>query len=48
MKTLKAKQNDAFAALKSEFGYTNVMQAPRILKIVVSAGVGSFKDKKMV
>ncbi len=48
MKTLKAKQNDAFAALKSEFGYTNVMQAPRILKIVVSAGVGSFKDKKKV
>lgn len=26
-------------------GYKNAMQAPRILKVVVSAGVGSFKDK---
>ena len=26
-------------------GYKNPMQAPRILKVVVSAGVGSFKDK---
>ncbi|MDO8565214.1 MAG: 50S ribosomal protein L5 [bacterium] len=26
-------------------GYKNAMQAPRILKVVVSTGVGSFKDK---
>ena len=26
-------------------GYKNPMQAPRIMKVVVSAGVGSFKDK---
>ena len=26
-------------------GYKNPMQKPRILKVVVSAGVGSFKDK---
>lgn len=26
-------------------GYKNTMQMPRILKVVVSAGVGSFKDK---
>ncbi|KKW14697.1 MAG: 50S ribosomal protein L5 [Parcubacteria group bacterium GW2011_GWA2_50_10b] len=26
-------------------GYKNPMQTPRILKVVVSAGVGSFKDK---
>ena len=26
-------------------GFKNLMQAPRILKVVVSAGVGSFKDK---
>jgi large subunit ribosomal protein L5 len=48
MKTLKEKQNEAYAILKSEFGYENVMQAPRIMKIVVSVGVGSFKDKKKV
>ena len=26
-------------------GYKNPMQAPRIMKVVVSSGVGSFKDK---
>ena len=26
-------------------GYKNLMQTPRILKVVVSTGVGSFKDK---
>ena len=26
-------------------GYKNAMQKPRIMKVVVSAGVGSFKDK---
>ena len=26
-------------------GYKNLMQMPRILKVVISAGVGSFKDK---
>jgi len=26
-------------------GYTNPMQKPRILKVVISSGVGSFKDK---
>ena len=26
-------------------GYKNAMQAPRILKVVISTGVGSFKDK---
>ncbi len=35
-----------FDALKSEFGYKNVMQAPRLVKIIVSSGVGSLKDKK--
>lgn len=45
METLKEKQNKAFTALKSERGYKNPMQSPRILKVVVSTGVGSFKDK---
>ncbi len=35
-----------FAALKEQFGYSNVMQAPRVTKIVVGTGVGSLKDKK--
>ena len=33
-------------ALKEKFGFKNVMQAPKILKIVVNAGVGKFKDDK--
>lgn len=39
-------QQTTFAALKGDFGYTSPMQAPKILKIVVSSGVGSVKDKK--
>lgn len=36
-----------FNALKSELGYRNVMQAPKVVKIVVSSGVGKVnKDKK--
>src|SRR3989344_330229 len=38
METLKEKS-------KTLPGYKNAMQRPRILKVVVSAGVGSFKDK---
>tara|TARA_B100000745_G_scaffold130817_1_gene85267 strand:+ start:18907 stop:19416 length:510 start_codon:yes stop_codon:yes gene_type:complete len=37
-----------FAVLKEKFGYTNVMQAPRLQKIVVSAKVGSIKDKNKI
>ncbi|HVM73816.1 MAG TPA: 50S ribosomal protein L5 [Candidatus Paceibacterota bacterium] len=40
------KHTKTFDALKSDSGYTNVMQAPRLIKIVVSVGVGSIKDKK--
>lgn len=46
MKSIKEKQKDAFAALKEKMGYTNSFQTPRISKVVVSAGVGSLKDKK--
>ena len=37
------------AALKEEFGYKNVMQVPKLEKIVVSRGVGAaVSDKKLV
>lgn len=42
------KEKGTFSALKSVFGYKSIMRAPRILKVVVSAGVGSIKDKKKV
>lgn len=37
-----------FDALKETQGYANVMQAPKIQKIIVSTGVGSIKDKKKI
>lgn len=46
--TLKEKQAHAFETMKKSYHFSNVMQAPKILKVVVSAGVGSFKDKKKV
>lgn len=48
MKTVKEKEKEVFETLKKEFGYTNVMQAPQLVKIVLSSGVGSFKDKKKI
>lgn len=39
---------ESYKALKEKFGYTNPMQAPKILKVVVSTGTGSIKDKKKV
>lgn len=38
-------QRDAFDTLKGDFGYTNRMASPRLLKITVSSGVGKAKDK---
>lgn len=35
-----------FQALKGTLGYTNVMQTPRVVKIVISTGVGAAKDQK--
>ena len=48
MSILKEKQNKALEQLKGEFGYTNPMQAPRILKVVISTGIGSTKDKAKI
>lgn len=48
METIKQKTEKAFSALKDEFGYKNAMQAPRIMKVVISTGIGSVKDKKKI
>jgi large subunit ribosomal protein L5 len=39
-------QQKTHEALKGEFGYKNIMQTPKMSKVVVSVGVGSVKDKK--
>jgi len=47
---LKQEYKDrVVSALKEEFGYKNVMQVPKLEKIVVSRGVGAaVSDKKLV
>ena len=47
---LKTKYHNEIApALKEHFGYKNVMQIPKLVKISVSQGVGAAtQDKKMV
>ena len=44
----KEKVQTSFETLSKEFGYTSRMRAPRVLKVVVSSGVGSAKDKARV
>ncbi len=48
MQTIKEKTKESYGALKADFGYKNIMQSPKIEKVIVSAGVGSFKDKKKI
>lgn len=48
METLKEKENKAFEALKESEGYKNKMQSPKVVKVVISTGVGSYKDKNKI
>jgi large subunit ribosomal protein L5 len=47
---LKQEYNERIvAALKEEFGYANVMQVPKLQKIIISRGVGAaVADKKLI
>lgn len=42
---IKTKLANSFDSLKDAFSYKNVMQAPRIEKVVVSTGTGKIEDK---
>lgn len=44
-KSMKEVIKGSYAALKGEFGYKNVMQAPKIEKVIVASGVGKVDDK---
>lgn len=48
MKSIKEKVKQSYSGLKEKFGLKNVMQSPKIMKVVVSSGVGSFSDKKKI
>ena len=47
---LKKEYNDrVMSALTEEFGYKNIMQVPKLQKIVISKGVGAaVADKKLI
>ena len=48
--TLQKKYTDEIvASLMNQFGYSSVMQAPRLQKIVINSGVGqAIADKKLI
>jgi large subunit ribosomal protein L5 len=48
-KLIQEQQKTAFDTLKGTFGWKNVMQTPRIEKVVISVGTGKMaKDKEKV
>lgn len=48
MNITQQREKTAYDTLKGEFGYTSPMQSPRIMKLVVSTGVGKKRDKKVL
>ena len=48
MKTMKETAKSTYSALKDARGYTNVMQTPRVQKVVVSVGTGKVQDKQRI
>jgi large subunit ribosomal protein L5 len=46
--SVRTQEKNAFDAMKSAFGYKNRLQAPRLVKAVISTGVGKIKDKKKI
>jgi large subunit ribosomal protein L5 len=48
METTQSRIKNAFKALQPEFGYKNVMQSPKIEKVVISVGPGRVQDKAKI
>lgn len=48
MSITKQRQQSSYQALGEAFHYTSPMQGPRVLKVVVSSGVGKKRDKKQL
>jgi len=44
--SVQIKASEIFKTLKDQFGYKNVMQAPKITKVIISSTTGSIKDPK--
>ncbi len=47
-KTVYELNKDSFKALKEKLNLKNPMQAPKLLKVAISCGFGSVKDKKKI
>jgi len=45
---VRLKEKGSFEAMKESFGYKNVLESPRLKKIVISTGIGSIKDKNRI
>lgn len=48
MNTVQTLAHTAYESMKGTFGYTNMLQAPRMVKIVISTGTGKVKDKNRI
>lgn len=48
MNLIREQEKKAFEALKEGFGYVHALEAPRVVKVVVAAGVGKVKDKSKI
>lgn len=48
MKTVRELQKESVAKLQKQFGLKNVMQSPKLVKLAISTGIGSVKDKKKI
>jgi len=46
--SVRAQEKNAFETMKGEFKYKNALQAPRLVKAVISTGIGKIKDKKKI
>jgi large subunit ribosomal protein L5 len=47
-KLINEQQKSVYKDLKGDFGWKNVMQVPKVEKVVVSVGIGSTKDKNKI
>jgi large subunit ribosomal protein L5 len=47
-KTTYELNKNSFKDMKEKFSYKNPMQAPKLVKLVISSGIGSLKDKKKI
>ena len=48
METTQERIKNAYETLKGEFDYKNVMQSPKIEKVVISVGTGRVQDKAKI